>query len=269
MPSQFDTTYNEHFRKPVFDTEGDKKLYQLTKEAEEVLEVRMPDLPTQEEEKEYMEWLADDFRSDPWVTYRFRKYTANPKRIPWKNQRRLKRQHQFTFCCNWALGSLLAWPLASFFARRMKTTAGGVPIVPLNRYVWDFPKTDPGRVARLTFRWYSIIASAALGYCFASYTTEASLRASNQWYNRPDLKPYPAMVKQHEDLTDRTMKEAQYVKEGRTPWKQTPLYRFFMGRDADYQVKENPYAKLHPEDVWDSRKGQYSTYTTRFGDHHQ
>ena len=46
MPSQFDTTYNEHFRKPVFDTEGDKKLYQLTKEAEEVLEVRMPDIPT-------------------------------------------------------------------------------------------------------------------------------------------------------------------------------------------------------------------------------
>ena len=91
MPSQFDNSFNEHYRKPVFDDVGDKRLYQLTKEAEEVFEERMPGVPTQEEEREYMEFLADDFRSDPWVTYRFRKYTANPKRIPWKNQRRIKR----------------------------------------------------------------------------------------------------------------------------------------------------------------------------------
>jgi DNA-binding PadR family transcriptional regulator len=91
MPSSFDNTFNEHFRKPTFDDDGDKKLYQLTKEADEVFEERMPPVPTQEEEREYMEWLADDFRSDPWVTYRFRKYTANPKRVPWKNQRRIKR----------------------------------------------------------------------------------------------------------------------------------------------------------------------------------
>ena len=171
--------------------------------------------------------------------------------------------------CHWALGFGLSWPLASYFARRMKTTTGGVPIAPLNRYVWDFPKTDPGRVARTTFRWYSIGAGLIMGYMFARATTDSTMRSGNQWYNRPDLKPYPAMVKQEEDLTTRTMKEAQYVKEGQTPWKQTPLYRFFMGRDADYTVRENPYQKLHPEDVWDSRKGQYSTYATRFGDHHQ
>ena len=241
MPSQFDSTYNNHFRKPVFDDDSDKKLYQLTREADEVFEDRMPGIPTPEQEKEYMEWLADDFRSDPWVTYRFRKYTANPKRVPWKNQRRLKRQHQFTFLCHWSLGSLLAWPFAAAIGRRMKTSTSGVPLAPLNRYVWDFPKTDPGRVARTTFRWYSITACLALGYCFANYTTDCTLRSSNQWYNRPDLKPYPAMVKQEDDLTTKTMKDAQYVTQGKTPFKQSALYRFFMGRDADYTVKTNPY----------------------------
>ena len=48
MPSQFDTTFHEVYRKPVFDGEGDKKLWQATKEADEVLEVAQPPLPTKE-----------------------------------------------------------------------------------------------------------------------------------------------------------------------------------------------------------------------------
>ena len=46
MPSQFDTTYHEHFRKPSFDDEASKRLYEKTKEADEVLEVRPPPVPT-------------------------------------------------------------------------------------------------------------------------------------------------------------------------------------------------------------------------------
>jgi hypothetical protein len=48
MPSQFDTTYHDTFRKNSFDDEASKRLYQITKEADEVLEVRPPPLPTQE-----------------------------------------------------------------------------------------------------------------------------------------------------------------------------------------------------------------------------
>ena len=92
MPSTYDTTYNQVFRKPSFDTETEKKMWQLQKEADEVLEVKPAPLPTQEMENEYMDWLQEDFKQDPWVTYRFRKYTANPKRIPWKNTRQIKRQ---------------------------------------------------------------------------------------------------------------------------------------------------------------------------------
>ena len=46
MPSQFDTSYHEVFRKPTFDDENSKKLYQMTKEADEVFEMRAPPVPT-------------------------------------------------------------------------------------------------------------------------------------------------------------------------------------------------------------------------------
>jgi hypothetical protein len=221
-------------------------------------------------EREYLDFLQEDFKSDPWLTHRFRKYTANPKRIPWKNQRQIKRQYNFTFAVNWFAGSILAWPLAAAIGRRFKATRGGVPIVPLNRWVHDFPRPEPGRIARLTFRFYSITAAAALGYLFARTFTDSAIRCSNEWYNRPDLKPFPAMVKQHEgDLTHRTMLEAQYNNKQQSSFKSSALYRFFMGRDADFTIRENPYAKLHPEDVWNSQRGHYTTYTNNFGQHHQ
>jgi hypothetical protein len=44
-------------------------------------------------ENEYMDFLAADFRSDPWITYRFRKYMAGPKRIPWKNSYEIKKNY--------------------------------------------------------------------------------------------------------------------------------------------------------------------------------
>lgn len=117
MPSTFDTTYHNVFRKPVFDDDGDKKMWQAQREADEVFEMKTAPVPTQEMENEYMDWLQEDFKSDPWLTYRFRKYTANPKRIPWKNTRQIKRQYQFTFGVNWVVGSLLSWPIAAMIGR--------------------------------------------------------------------------------------------------------------------------------------------------------
>ena len=122
----------------------------------------------------------------------------------------------------------------------------------------------------MTFRFYSMTAAIALGYIFARQVTDYTISRSNEWYNRPDLKPFPAMVKQDEgDLTRRTMEEAQYFSKSGEGFRSSALFRFFFARDADFTIRENPYAKLHPEDVWDSRKGQYSTYTNNFGQHHQ
>jgi len=269
MPSQFDTTYHQTFRKNTFDDEPSKRLYQLSKEADEVLEVRPPPVPTPEMEVEYIDWLQEDFKSDPWITYRFRKFTANPKRIPWKNTRRLKRQYQFTYCVNWLIGSVLFWPVAAFIGRRFKTTRGGVPVVRINRWVHDFPKPEPGLVARSQFRYYAFGSSLIMGWFFARTVTDSKMFCSNEWYNRPDLKPYQAMVKPADDLTWSTMLESQYINRQQSGWKSSPIYRYFMARDADFTIKANPYEKLHPEDVWDPRVGRFSTYTNRFGEHHQ
>lgn len=92
------------------------------------------------------------------------------------------------------MASVISWPIAAAIGRRWKVTRGGVPVVPLNRHVHDFPQSDPGRVARTFFRFYSIIPAIALGYMVARYITDDTARKSNSWYARPDLKPYAAMV---------------------------------------------------------------------------
>ena len=170
---------------------------------------------------------------------------------------------------NWAFGSLLAWPVAAAIGRRFKVTRGGVPVVPLNRWVHDFPHPEPGRVSRLTFRFYSFTACALLGYVFATKVTDYTVRCSNEWYNRPDLKPFAAMVDKPTDAMHKSMIESQYVTARESEGKRSPLYRYFMARDADFSLKENPYRNTHAEDVWDARKGHYATYSNRFVEHHQ
>lgn len=143
-------------------------MWQTCREADEVLVERIAPVPTPEMEVEYIDWLREDIKSDPWVTFRFRKFMAGPKRIPWKNQRRLKHQQQLTFCVNWAIGAALFWPFAAMYGRYCKTKNGGVPAVHLHRFVHDFPKLDPGRTSRLYFRWYSIGSAVIAGLLFAT-----------------------------------------------------------------------------------------------------
>jgi hypothetical protein len=89
MPSFYDNTYHNVYRKPVFDREEDRVTIQNKRLEEEIFERRPAPVPTQTQENEYMEFFAADLRSDPWLTYRFRKYMAGPKRIPWKNAREI------------------------------------------------------------------------------------------------------------------------------------------------------------------------------------
>lgn len=93
MPSQYDTTYHWEYSKPTYDRQEDKIKAQTIMEADYVLEVRPSREPTRQEELEYMAWLEDEFAHDPWITPRFRKYMAGPKRWAWKNQREIKRQY--------------------------------------------------------------------------------------------------------------------------------------------------------------------------------
>ena len=104
------------------------------------------------------------------------------------------------------LGSALSIPFAVAIGRRMKHKQGGVPIVPQQRFVHDFPNLEPGRAARLNFRWYYYGTMIVTGYVFAQFMTRSDTQ-NNWWYNRPDLKPHPHMVAQ-EDIESRRSKVA-------------------------------------------------------------
>ena len=111
---------------------------------------------------------------------------------------------------NFILGSLLSWPIGVWVGRTMTRYQGGTPIVPYQRFVHDFINLDPSKHARSTFRMYWLVTCAAGGILFASFTMDEKLKV-NRWYNRFDLKPYPAMVpKEDLDITERTIMEAHY-----------------------------------------------------------
>lgn len=118
--------------------------------------------------------MNNEFLSDPWLTLRFRKYTANPKRWAWKNKRETKNQFQFTFLVNGLIGSVLTAPLAVWVGRRAQYGQGGVPTVPMQRWVHDFPNVDPGFHPRRTFRWWFLGTCMFGGILFAYATTSTN-----------------------------------------------------------------------------------------------
>lgn len=201
--------------------------------------------------------------SDPWITYRFRKYTAGPKRWPWKNQREVKRQYQYTFLANAMLGAFLTAPVAVWVGRRAQRYQGGVPIVPQQRWVHDFPNVDPGYLTRKIFKKYFFGTCIVGGFLFSYMTVDGDHQKKDAWYSRPDLKPFPAMVPRDQlDVTYRSVLDAHYQsyrnKQYESEKKHRTWYRLFFPNDADYSVSRNPYALTHRENVYNPANNYYA-----------
>ena len=172
MPSTFDNTYHYRYSEAVYDTEADKKKAQINREWDEVFEQRAAPVPTQEMENEYMDFLEESLRSDPWITVRFRKYMAGPKRLPWKNYKDMLGAYRWNFTVNWAIGTAISWPLAVLIGRRMKRFKGGVPVVPMQRFNEDWPNVQPATHARRTFYYWGFGSALIMGYGFAKLFTK-------------------------------------------------------------------------------------------------
>ena len=267
MVSHFDTSYHDKYRRPTYDSVEDLRDRQLQREFEAIFEPKKPHVPTPEEEVEYIDWLQEDFKSDQWLTYRFRKSTANPKRIPWKNMRQLKRQYQYNIIVHWALGALLTWPVAVSIGKLYQKTWHGVPLVPMNLYKHDFIDVSPSVYSRKLFKRYSLLASLTMGFIFAYNVVQDDGFRSDKYKNRPDMKPYPAMVKQDDDITTQTMYQSLYKKHSGRSYKQSSWYRFMFPNDADFTVKTNPYRLISHKDVFDPKKGNLHSLTNDFADH--
>jgi hypothetical protein len=91
----------------------------------------------------------------------------------------------------------------------MKVNQGGVPVVPYQRFIHDFPNLEPANKSRKLFRRWSLLSAMAMGFIFARYTVNQE-QLLNPWYTRPDLKPFAAMVKNEADVTELTMKNNHY-----------------------------------------------------------
>ena len=209
---------------------------------------------------------------DPVLHPRYMKYRAGPKRIPFRNTMEIKRAYQYEFAMKMAFGAVIAWPLGVVIGNWSKVRQSGVPVVPFPRYKPDWPNVQPTAQATRNFKMYAFGTCLAAGYLFAYMTTDKT-RTKNTWYNRPDLKPFPAMVKGEMDVTEKTARESMYCswknKKRVEERKKSTWYRFLFPMDADFEVKENPYAKNHHHDVYDPANGFYSTYTNSFRNHHQ
>jgi len=80
-------------------------------------------------------------------------------------------------------------------------------VVPYQRFVHDFPNLEPSHVSRITFKRWTYGSAALFGIIFAGLVTDKRI-LQNEWYNRPDLKPFPAMVAVDEEVE----KKMKYVK---------------------------------------------------------
>ena len=168
------------------------------------------------------------------------------------------------------MGTAFAWPAAILLGKRMQKSWGGVPLVPIQYSKHDFINVSPGNFARRQFRVFGFGGALAGGFAFAFLTTERDGWRSDKWKNRPDMKPFPHMVRQDpNDLTEQTMKEALYKKHSKQSYKSSNWFRYFFASDADFEIKRNPYRETAHTDVFTIKNPSYTTYSNNFGDHQQ
>jgi len=88
--------------------------------------------------------------------------------------------------------------------------AGGVPLVPLNNFSYDFVNLEPSLIARKRFRRSFFATLFVSGIAFGYLTTNSSL-LTNKWNNRPDLRAFPAMIADDgSDIAQKTLLQAHY-----------------------------------------------------------
>ena len=178
------------------------------------------------------------------------------------------------FVWYWVVGGMLFWPVACVIGRRAKVYQGGVPVVPQQRFIHDFPNVDPTHRSKRTFRTWSFWSACLVGYLFANHMSD-NRKLINQYYNRPDLKPYPAMVEQDEDEKVRMhdvklAHSARYQKqvENEDFWRSS-VVRFFFPNQADWTIRENPYTTRNKHEVYSLDNPSAAFGRNNFLDHQQ
>ena len=161
----------------------------------------IPSLPSREQEIEYMNFLEQSIKTDPWITLRPKKHMANPWRLHWKKLFEQRREYYKTFALNFSLTITLCYPLIFYLAGRRQYSSSGVPttrIMPRDLFT---PKSDlklsydyiRNKYIRRTFQYGLLKYSFLLGVVGAYLFTDSDY-FTNDLNGRPDLGQFRIMT---------------------------------------------------------------------------
>ena len=106
-------------------------------------------------------------------------------------------------------------------------------------------------------------SAAVIGFLYSMWATDCDGYRSDKLKNRPDMKPYAAMVKPDEDdISRKTMYEGLYVKHMKVDRTTKSWFRWMFPSDANFAVKDNPYRSAHHKEIFNRKDPVYSTYTS-------
>lgn len=250
MPKVIDTSYNQDLSSPNFYSEAQRKEY-VNKRIEDVIfEKQVPPLPTRQQELNYIDNLETEFRNQPWLRRRYRKLQAGPLRKPYERSKILMKEYRFNYITNFAIGALLSSPLAIWWGRNNRRTAGGIPVVYYAKNYHNFPNVNPDHVSRWRFRLGYFGVMFLVGVVFAEKMTVRPF--DDEYFTKPDMKPDTPMV---EDTPEEARAKEQYYakhygyaqsQKTRRIFKNSAMYRLFRPNQADYEIRygtetNNPY----------------------------
>ena len=224
-----------------------------------------------------MEWLKDDLREDPWITFRFRKYMANPKRWPWKNYRECRDNWRYNLFRNWMWLAVLLWPAAILMGRRARHYQGGVPVVPYQRFIHDWPNMKPGHQSQKWF-WRYFSGTLVIGGGLIAYFITNDDMLKNNWYTRPDLRPFPAMVENpteyDKDQFDQVMQQNYHKfrdhRDKEEGFKKSLFKRFFAAQTANFNTQVNLYHDRPAyENYYAENQGRFPMHNNTYIEHVQ
>jgi hypothetical protein len=181
----------------------------------------------------------------------------------------LKKQYRADFM-TWAIiGGAITYPFAVLLGRRAQTYQGGVPVVPYQRWIDDHPNVHPSRTTNKFFRRYAGVACIVGGYIFGRYMADESI-LNNETYTRPDLKPFPAMVKERTDYDSEVVQQLidkNYLTYKSTERKKSPLYRLLWPEHADFTPKTNSFNNRENMMNYNYVSGDCPTLHNTYADH--
>lgn len=143
-------------------------------------------------------------------------------------------------------------------------------IIKAGKFNHIFTDLRPTAMSSKRFNYGFYFSLIFMSGTWAYYKTDRSYM-SNEWYTRPDLKPFKAMVKltPEEEAVQQHLRNTVSLSGGyefrQQERKKSAFYRLLFPYTADYNLKSNPVADLA---VAQATPGRYDVSRKAFADHH-